>query len=83
MGNREHAAKLADEARQLDTADRNLNFESAKYTLKVNKVDEAHDLMSMFSYEVWKGLDLNVHEMQTMWFEYHCSNAYYRLKDYR
>lgn len=83
MGNREQAAKLADEARQLDTADRNLNFQSVKYFLKDNKVDLAHELMGLFSYEVLKGNDLNVHEMQTMWFEYHCCKAHYRKQEYR
>jgi peptide alpha-N-acetyltransferase len=83
MGNPEHAARLAEEARQLDTADRNLNFESVKYQLKNNDVEKAHELMGLFSYEVWKGLDLNVHEMQTMWFEFHCSNAHYRKKEFR
>ena len=62
-GNKETAAQLAEEARMLDTADRNLNFESAKYQLKKNNLDKAHDLMGLFSYEVWKGQELNVHEM--------------------
>lgn len=83
MGNKEQAAKLAEEARCLDSADRNLNFESAKYQLKMNEVERANDLMAMFSYEVWKGQDLNIHEMQTMWFEYHASNAFYNKKEYR
>lgn len=63
MGNKSHAATLADEARQLDTADRNLNFESAKYRLKEDNVNEAYEMMKLFSYEVWKGQDLNIHEM--------------------
>lgn len=55
MGNRATAAKLAEEARMLDTADRNLNFESVQYQLAIDEVDQAHELMGLFSYEVWKG----------------------------
>lgn len=51
--------------------------------MKANNIERAHELMGMFSYEVWKGQDLNVHEMQTMWFEYQCSNAFYRKNDIR
>jgi len=49
---------------------------------KCNKVDEAHETMSLFSKEI-DGGNLNVHEMQTQWFEIHCGRAYYRLADHR
>ena len=38
--------------------------------------------MSLFSKEDENGI-LNVHEMQTMWYETYCGEAHYRLKDWR
>jgi len=38
--------------------------------------------MGMFSRETDSG-KLNVHEMQTMWFEHHCGNAHYRKGELR
>ena len=38
--------------------------------------------MAMFSRETDSG-KLNVHEMQTMWFEYHCGSAHYRKGELR
>lgn len=74
MGNREHASALAEEAFNLDTADRNLNFEASKYKLKNGEYDRANELMGLFSYDVIKGGDLNSHEMQTLWYECACHN---------
>jgi len=38
--------------------------------------------MALFSKEI-DGVGLNVHEMNTQWFEIHCANAHYRLGDHR
>lgn len=38
--------------------------------------------MALFSKETDSGM-LNVHEMQTMWFEYNCGLAHYRKGEYR
>lgn len=69
MGNRETASALSEEAFNLDTADRNLNYEASKYKLKNGEFDRANELMGLFSYDVWNGKDINCHEMQTMWYE--------------
>ena len=81
-GNRDQALKLTEEARTIDLQDRYLNAYSSKYMFKCNKVDEAHETMALFSKEI-DGGNLNVHEMQTQWFEIHCGRAYYRLADNR
>lgn len=38
--------------------------------------------MAMFSKELDSG-QINVHEMQTVWFEYHCGHAYFRKGELR
>ena len=38
--------------------------------------------MALFSKELDSG-QLNVHEMQTLWFEFQCGSAHYRLGEYR
>ena len=83
VGNTQQAHKLVDEGRLLDTADRNINYYASKYMLRNNDVETAHEMMCLFSHEALKGEGLNVHEMQTMWFEYECAQAYYRRGDYR
>jgi len=81
-GNRRQASVLAEEARKLDLADRHLNAHSSKYLLKVDEVEQAHTTMGMFSRETDNG-KINVHEMQTMWFEHQCGLAYFRRGELR
>mmetsp|Transcript_16311 Transcript_16311/g.25210 ORF Transcript_16311/g.25210 Transcript_16311/m.25210 type:complete len:627 (+) Transcript_16311:395-2275(+) len=81
-GDRIAADKLTGEARNLDQADRHLNAINAKYQLKVDNVEKAHQTMSLFSREDDNGKP-NIHEMQTMWFEIECGKAHYRLNDFR
>lgn len=81
-GNRERALELTEQARNLDLADRYLNAYSAKFMFKNNEVKKAHETMGLFSKEMENG-KLNVHEMQTMWFEVHCGLSHYRLQQYR
>lgn len=38
--------------------------------------------MKLFSKDSNDG-QLNVHDMQCMWYEYECGNSYYRQKNYR
>jgi hypothetical protein len=83
MGNRGHASALSEEAFNLDTADRNLNYEAAKYKLKNGEYDRANELMGLFSYDVWNGKDLNSHEMQTLWYEQACYQQFYSNGNHR
>jgi tetratricopeptide (TPR) repeat protein len=81
-GNQQQASNLVEMARGLDLADRYLNALSAKYLFKADEVKKAYEIMAMFSKEDKDGY-LNVHEMQTMWFENHCGRAQYRMGDMR
>jgi len=74
--------ELAEEARKLDLADRYLNAHSSKYIFKADDPKKAEDTMRMFSREDDNG-QINVHDMQTMWYEIHCGKAHYRLGNYR
>jgi peptide alpha-N-acetyltransferase len=58
---------LYEESRKLDLADRYLNAVSSRYLIRVEKLQEAEDVMSLFSKEGTEGL--NVHDMQCMWYE--------------
>lgn len=74
--------RLTEEARNLDLADRYLNAYSCKHMLKNDEVKRAHETMAPFSREDDNG-HLNIHEMQTMWFEIHCGRAHYRKGNWR
>lgn len=76
-GNRKQASDLVDMSRDLDQADRYLNALSSKYLFKIDAIEQAYKTMGMFSKEDANG-NLNVHEMQTMWFENHCGMAHLR-----
>lgn len=82
MGDPKRAAQLTEEARKLDLADRYLNAHSSKYLFKDNQIQEANDTMALFSRDQ-ENRKLNVHEMQTFWYEMHCGMANFRNKDYR
>lgn len=81
-GNRKQASDLVDMSRDLDQADRYLNALSSKYFFKIDAIDQAHKTMGLFSKEDEDG-NLNVHEMQTMWFEHHCGLAHLRQGNLR
>lgn len=82
MGNAVKAAKFTEEARKLDLADRYLNAHSSKYLMKADKIQEANDTMSLFSKDQENGT-LNVHEMATFWYFFHCGMANFRLGNLR
>ena len=69
--------RLTEEARKLDLADRYLNAHSSKYLFKANKVQQANETMALFSRDQ-DSEKLNVHEMATLWYEYHCGMAHFR-----
>ena len=61
------AAKLFEEARLLDTADRAINAQSAIYTVKAGEVAKGSDIISMFFKDC--GYEQTVHDNQCIWFE--------------
>lgn len=82
MGNPKEAAKLTEEARNLDLADRYLNAHSSKYLFKNNKVQQANETMALFSRDQ-DSEKLNVHEMATLWYEFHCGMSHFRTNELR
>ena len=81
-GNPAQAVELTEQGRGLDLADRYLNAHSSKYLFQNNEVEKAHKTMAQFSREDENG-KINVHEMQTMWFEYQAGLAHYRKGELR
>ena len=76
LGDLEKASDCVEEARQLDLADRYLNNKSARYLLRANKIQQAEEVMGLFSKE--KPNELNVHDMQSMWYELELAEALQR-----
>ncbi|XP_078532912.1 N-alpha-acetyltransferase 15, NatA auxiliary subunit [Lissotriton helveticus] len=74
-GNIKEAAKWMDEAQALDTADRFINSKCAKYMLKANMIKEAEEMCSKFTREGTSAVE-NLNEMQCMWFQTECAQAY-------
>jgi len=79
-GDRAYAAKLYDEARKLDLADRYLNAVSARFKIRADQVEDAEETMALFSKE---GNELNVHDMQCLWYEIEVGQSYLRQGKYR
>jgi hypothetical protein len=73
---------LYEEARKLDLADRFLNARSTRYLIRIDKTAEAEDVMGLFSRDGTEK-ELNVHDMQCMWYETECAKSYLRTGNYR
>lgn len=76
------AFKWLDEAQSLDTADRYINSKCAKYMLRANLVKEAsEEICAKFTREDVSAME-NLNEMQCMWFQTECAQAYQRLEQW-
>jgi len=80
-GNFYSAVKWLDEAQSLDTADRFINYKCSKYMLRADMIKEAQEIAAKFTREGVSAFDY-LKEMQCMWFETECANAYHRLGNY-
>jgi peptide alpha-N-acetyltransferase len=76
-GDLKYASTLYDEARKLDLADRYLNAVSSRYKIRIDDLQDAENTMGLFSKEDANG-DLNVHDMQCMWYENEFGDSYLR-----
>ena len=79
-GNRTLAAKLHEEARVLDQADRALNAIAAVYAVKAGNIEQGNDTISIFFKDL--GYESNVHDNQCLWFEQACGTYHYKLGNY-
>ena len=68
-------------AHDLDTADRFLNAEWARYVLRNNKQEEANDIMKRWSGDPTTD-EITSFEYQNMWYEVESGRCQYRLKNY-
>lgn len=63
----------------MDYSDRYLNNKAVKFYLQANNLAEGERIMALFSRE---GDELNIFEMQTMWYEIELAEAHFRLGDF-
>jgi tetratricopeptide (TPR) repeat protein len=75
------AAELMFVAQELDTADRYINSKCAKYLIRAGQLSEAEELCAKFTRENVNATD-SLNEMQCMWYESECANAYNKLGQY-
>jgi len=80
-GNRTEAARLFEEARVLDTADRALNAIAACYQVKANQIQKGEDTIAIFFKDC--GYDQNIHDNQCLWFEQVCGSYHFKQGEYR
>lgn len=59
----------------------NLTFRCAKYMLLANRVSDAEEMCQKFTREGVTAME-NLNEMQCMWFQTECANAFQRLGKY-
>src|ERR1700760_1062968 len=79
LGNKIKAAKVMDEARQLDEKDRYINTKCAKYQLRNNQNELAIETMGKFTRnEAVGGPFADLLDMQCMWFLTEDGDAYLR-----
>lgn len=75
-GDRTAAARLFEEARCMDTADRALNAIAACYQVKAGNVQQGEDTMGIFFKDC--GYESTVHDNQCIWFEQVCGLHHFK-----
>eukprot|EP00933_Yihiella_yeosuensis_P017313 TRINITY_DN1449_c0_g1_i4.p2 TRINITY_DN1449_c0_g1~~TRINITY_DN1449_c0_g1_i4.p2 ORF type:complete len:937 (-),score=231.84 TRINITY_DN1449_c0_g1_i4:3423-6233(-) len=81
-GDLETAAKVAEEVRTMDLADRFLNTKSVRAMLRLDDTQGGMEKALLFSREPNSQEASNLHDMQCMWYESHVGRSYCRQKKY-
>jgi len=76
------SAKLFDEVRQMDLADRFLNTQCVRALLRVDDVQTGMEKALLFSKEPDSPEAANLHDMQCMWYESSVGRSYIRQQNY-
>jgi len=79
-GDKEKAYRFYNEGRMLDTADRFLNARTARYQMQLDQIEEMEKLIFPFSKD---GDELNIHDMQQLWYECRVGESYLRQENTR
>lgn len=77
-GDLKGAVDVADEARNLDLADRYLNTKCSKYGLRADMVSESEAWISLFTRDGDSGGVQALYDMQCMWFELEAAESHLR-----
>lgn len=81
LGDSKAAEVAFKKAMSLDTADRFLNAECAKYVLKNGNQEEANEIMKRWSVDQ-SSEEISSFDFQNMWYEVESGNAHYAHKRY-
>lgn len=86
-GDASGAAKCIEQARVMDLADRYLNTRCGKYLLRANRYDDAEKILALFAKHPSQNneqdkQEMNLREMQCMWFEIEAGKCFYRDGNY-
>mmetsp|Transcript_28646 Transcript_28646/g.46406 ORF Transcript_28646/g.46406 Transcript_28646/m.46406 type:complete len:923 (-) Transcript_28646:67-2835(-) len=82
LGDLERAFEFCDRARQMDLADRFLNSKATLYALRAGHTEQAEKTIALFTKEGDTGSTAShLFDMQCMWYELECGDAYTRAND--
>lgn len=81
-GDFEQSAKLFDDVRQMDLADRFLNTQCVRAMLRVDDVQGGMEKALLFSKEPDSPEAANLHDMQCMWYESAVGRSYCRQRNH-
>ena len=80
-GDLEGAVKVADQARNMDLADRYLNTKCSKYGLLADKITDAETWIGLFTRDGDSGGLQALYDMQCMWFELAAAESHLRRNE--
>lgn len=79
MGDKRGAAETAEEAREMDLADRNLNAFAVARLFRDGRPERASEVAQLFAREELRSGQASLHDMQCLWFEMEAGESHRRL----